>query len=228
MVNMEILDKLYEHRFKLLLIPALFVIVGFFSPLFLPSMENNIIVSFIIAILSFVIIWAFEFLFEAFLGKSKNFHDENFGYFSTKIYNDFEDKWIESSYDSELNLPNCKMKIFTNEIQTYANIEQGKDYQYSTLTENVYKVYYQRKNVIEFFKIYYMEFNTKEEYDSNINLIKENFKGKNGGVDHFSSDNIHIVFHVVAEYSNGEVVYFKNKDGWRAIARRAAKFVKLN
>ena len=226
MVNMELLDKLYEHRIKLLLIPALLFIGMFFFAM--QKIYSLVPISLIGAIITLVIILAFEFLFVAFFGKSKNYHDENFGYFSTKIYNDFEDKWIESSNDSELNLPNCKMKIYTNEIQTYANIEQGKNYQYSTLTESVYKVSYQRKNVIEFFKIYYMKFNTKEECDSNKNLIKENFKGKNGGISHFSSDNIHIVFHVVAENSNGEAVYFKNKDGWSTIATRAAKFVKLN
>lgn len=188
-------------------------------------MTVGLIVIMIVIIIVAIVIY--KIISEESVGQDKNFHTKNFGYFSTSIHNDFKEGWKESSENPDLSIPNCKIKTFKNELKTYAHVQTGKEYQYSTATSRNYKVSLETRSVLKFFRIYYIVFDSKEEHDSNKGLIEEKFKDKTGSVKHFSSKNKHIVFHVSAEDDNGKEINYKSGESWAIIARRAVNDVKL-
>ncbi|MBQ2654815.1 MAG: hypothetical protein IJF83_14785 [Methanobrevibacter sp.] len=153
-------------------------------------------------------------------GEKKNYHEVDFGDFTTLIHNSYEGEWIETSDDSGLPFSNCKIKTFVN-----SKTAKGADDIIGMKDDGYFKTTtYTTYDFTVFFKIYYIIFNTKEDRKSNHKKMVEIFHDTSNASSYryFSSDNVQIICYLYNDGKPNESIYrFFNEIDW------ASSYIKL-
>lgn len=174
------------------------------------------------------VLWvAFKIVDGFYLHNTKDdFYYKDFGYFTANI-NKLFTNWTESS-DSELKVPKCKVKVIKNRtplkgkttISSHTSSSTTWNGPTRTVTTTTREKYF-KTDVVVFFEITYMEFDSEADYTSfsqkgNFDKI---FGSGKGALDYFHKNNIHIVCDVYCRDLSGnpfnDQVFTQEKDNIR-------------
>ena len=211
----------YEKKEKLYFVFIFLMImgIGIFCYGFFNFMNNVIFVGIILFIIFGICAWILRTPYGK-TGEKKNYHEVDFGDFTTLIHNSYKGEWIETSDDSELPISNCKIKTFVNSktAKGVNDIISMKDDGY--FKETTYSTY----DFTVFFKIYYITFNTKEECKSSHKKLVEILPDRSIASSYrsFSSDNVKIICYLYNDGKPNESIYrFLDEIAW------ASSYIKL-
>ena len=151
--------------------------------------------------------------------EDETYRFDDFGEFTTLINRFYTGEWVESVGYPGLEIPNCKIKTFSNITKSKC---KGMMVSSNTVSQT-----YELIGLDVFFNIIYFEFETKDELKSHykeITRFQDENTPKTTFNTNFISDNVHIIFSLYSEDANGRGRILKHFRKDLDMATKALKF----